>query len=209
MVGRPARLVAAAVAVVILAGAGCSTVNELLQLAERIERRGYDSVSTFHEDFGTGRNEVQVDALSGRGLEPPEGLDEIAEIVWETYPRRFDSIAVTLDGQSELYGRSELQERFGVRAERLDEEEFGDEVTGTIRGVAIGAAVFLVFVVVLVVVIIVLVRRRRQRRPPPPPNPYGGYGPPAWRPSPPPPPAAPPPGWSPPGSSYPPPPPPG
>ncbi len=205
MVGRSARLVAAAVVTVVLLGAGCSTVNELIQLSERIERRGYDAVSVFHEDFGTGRNEVQVDAASGRGLGPPQGLDDIAEVVWDTYPRRFDSIAVTLDGQSELYDRSELQEQFGVRDERLDEKEFGDEVTGAIRGVAIGAAVFLVLVVVLVVVIIVLVRRRRQRRPPPPPNPFGGYGPPAWRP--PPPPAAPPPGWIQPGSGYPPPPP--
>lgn len=209
MARRPARLVAALLGIVALALAAgaCSTLDELFQLEERIEREGYRVTNVFHEDFGRGANEVQVDAESNRGQEGAAGRDEIAEIVWTTYPRRFQTVAITLDGDLEVLSRGELQERFGPRPERLDEEEFNDEVNETIRTGAIAGAIALAVIAVAVVLIVRRVRRRRRERMPPPPPPGswgGGWGQPGM---PPPPPPGPPPGYTPP-SGYPPPPPP-
>ena len=188
-------------------GAGCSAVNELLQLAARIERAGYANVETFHS-FGTGSsNEVTVDASVGRGEPAPAGNQEIAEIVWTTYPRRFELLSITLDGDRELFERGELTALFGARDPSLDEREFSDDLTAGIRTAGI---VFGLLVVVAVVVIVLLVRRSRRRRaqrwpgmPPPAPAGYAtyghGHGPQGPQGSFPPPPAAPPPGhWPPP-----------
>lgn len=212
MGGRPARLVAVVVGLLAVGSlaSSCSSLDELLQLEERIEREGYRVGSVFHEDFGTGRNEVQVEATSNRGLEGAAGQEQIAEIVWTTYPRRFQTVVVTLDDDQALFGRGELQERFGPRAERLDEREFSDDISGTIRTAAIASAIGLVVVVVAVIAIVASVRKRKRNRPPPP-GPYGPFGPPgSYGPygpgtAPPPPPGAPPPGYDPP-SGYPPPP---
>jgi hypothetical protein len=206
---RPARLVALAAAFVALAvgATACSSISELLELQERIEREGYRVGDVFHDDFGGSRNEVQIDASTNRGLEPPEGQEEIAGIVWETYPRRFDSVSVTLDDDVATFSRGQLQERFGLRAARLDEREFSDDVSGAIRSAAIAGLIGLVVIVAGAIAIVVAVRRRRRRRGPPAPPPPPGSGPGAgW--TPPPPPPGPPPGWVPPpgtGSGYPPP----
>jgi hypothetical protein len=204
---RPARLVAVAfLAAGAVLGAGCGAVTELLQLEERIEREGYEVDGVFHDDFGRGRNEVEVEAATGRGEEPTAGNEEIAGIVWTTYPRRFDRVRVVLDGEEVGFTRGDLQESFGPRPAQLDEREFQDDVEAGIRNVAIGAAIGLVIVVGGVILLVVLVRRRRRNNPPPPRPPYYGPGPggappppgqpPGWYP--PPPPAGPPPGWRPP-----------
>jgi len=209
MARRSARLVAAlAVGASTHLAGGCGAVGELLQLQERIEREGYRNVSTFHEDFGSSANEVQVDASTGRGEPPPAGNEEIAGVVWRTYPRRFDRVVVTLDDRGEVFTRTDLEATFGPRAEQLDEREFSDDLREGIRGVAIGALIFLGLGVAAIITTVVLLRRRRRRNPPAPPAGYGGYGgygpggygppggPPGWQPPPPPP--GPPPGWVPP-----------
>ena len=136
-------------------------VTELLQLTTRIQRAGYSNVEVFH-NFGSGvSSEVTVDAGVGRGEPPPEGQEEIAEIVWTTYPRRFDLLTVTLAGDLESFERSELTALFGERDPTLDEREFSDDLTSGIRTAAIvGGLVALV----AVVVVVVLVRRSRRRR---------------------------------------------
>jgi hypothetical protein len=193
---RSAGLVALALVVGPVA-TGCGAVTELVQLGERIERQGYRSVETFHDDFATATNEVQVQASVGRGLEPPEGNEEIAGIVWQTYPRRFDTVRVDLAGEVEQFSREDLQTLFGPRDERLDEREFSDDVQGGLR--TFGFVVLAVLVVGGGLLTWLLVRRSRRKRNQPPPWGYGpppGYGPPGgWRP---PPPSGPPPGWTPP-----------
>jgi hypothetical protein len=197
---RSARLVAIALAAAAVVGTGaCSTIDELIQLEERIERRGYDVSSTFHDDFGSNRNEVEVIAEQRRGRPGPAGQEEIAGIVWETYPRRFDTVVVDLDDDAVRFTRGDLQEDFGPRPARLDEREFGDDVRSGIRGVAIGAAIALGFGLVAIITTVVVLRRRNRRDPPSAPPPPIGYGPGGWRPPPPPP--TPPPGWSAPPSS--------
>ena len=170
----------AAALVVLAVGAGCSAVTELLQLSSRIERAGYTGVEVFH-NFGSGSSsEVTVDASVGRGEPPPAGQQEIAEIVWTTYPRRFDLLTVTLGGDLASFERSELTALFGPRDPSLDEREFSDDVTSGIRTASI---VFGLFALVAVVVVVVLVRRSRRRRaqqwpgmPPSAPAGYATYG---------------------------------
>ena len=187
------------VGLLVVAGvAGCSAVTELLQLTERIQREGYSSVEVFHADsFGAATaSEVQVEASTGRGEPPPAGQQEIAEIVWNTYPRRFDVVTVDLSGDFESFDRDELTSLFGARDPSLDEKEFNDDITSGIKVAGLVAGIGLI---VLVVVIVLLVRRSNRRRreqwpgmPPSAPSGYAtygaGYGPPGSGVPPPPPP---------------------
>jgi hypothetical protein len=208
MGGRPARLVALLLTGALALVVGCGAVSALIDLEERIERRGYEVSNTFHEDFGRGRNEVQIEASVGSGTQPPDGNLEIAGVVWNTYPRRFDRVVVTLDDQVGSFSRGDLQEDFGPRDARLDEREFSDDLEEGIRTVAIVAGVVLAVGIAAIITTVVVLRRRRDRRPPPPPPGYGAGPAPGW--FPPPPPPGPPPGWQPPPpAGYPPPPPPG
>lgn len=184
------------------AGAGCSAVDELIQLAERIELQGYTGVETFHNDFGSGTsNELRVDASVGRGQEPPEGQEEIAGIVWDTYPRRIQLITVSLDGDTTTFDRGDLEALFGPRAETLDERAFSDEIESGIRTVGIVFGILLLMGIVAAVLLVRRARRRRLQWPGGTPHGYATYGPGVVLPPPygaPPPPAAPPGSWPPP-----------
>jgi hypothetical protein len=184
--------------VAIAAAAGCSAVTELLQLTDRIQREGYTSVEVFHSDsFGTtAASEVQIDAGVGRGEPAPAGQQEIAEIVWTTYPRRFDLVTIDLSGDQASFDRRQLEALFGPRDPSLDEQEFSDDLTSGLRTAGIVALVGLVVVLAGVLLLVRRARRRRREQWGAPAGPAGyatygpGYGPPA---QPYPPPPAPPP----------------
>lgn len=227
MARRPARLVRRAWLALACAGlvvvGGCGAVTELIRLQQRIEDAGYRVESVFHEDFGRSANEVQIEARSGsRGQEPPAGQEDIAEIVWTTYPRRFDVVRVELDNDITVFSRAELQERFGVRDASLDARDFGDDIEGGVRAVAWYGLVVLVAGAIAIVTTLVRLHGRRTAYPSGSVGGWGGGGSypgagsgagpgwpdqsgstggtPAWSPgAPPPPPSGPPPGWSPPG----------
>lgn len=192
---RSTGLVAAAGLGLAVVVGGCAAISDLIDLEERIEDAGYDVTGTFHDDFGGGRNEVEIEAESRiRGEPPPAGQLEIAEIVWDTYPRQFDTLEIDLDGDTDTFSRGELQEQFGPRDPELDERDFDDEVRSGLRTASITAAAFLVAGIIAIVVTLVVLRRRTNRNPPPPPPPPAP--PPGWVPRqapPPPPPVAPPP----------------
>lgn len=192
MARRSAGLVALAV-LLVLGAAGCGALTDLVDLQLRIQAAGYDVGSVFHDDFTDGSNDVQIEARARAGPDGSEGQRFIAELVWDSYPRRFEAVDVRLDGDLRRFDRAELQESFGARAPELDERTFADEVTrGVLVGMGVGAAV----TVVAVVLIIVLVRRSRRRKaqrfalagpppgaPMPPPVPYYGVpAPPPWLP---------------------------
>jgi hypothetical protein len=186
---RSAGLVAVELVVGVVAS-GCGVINDLVDLEERIEHQGYDVSNTFHEDFGTDRNEVTIEAEhNARGEPPPAGQLEIAEIVWSTYPRQFELVVIDLDDDEVVFSRSQLRERFGPRDPELDENSFDDEVRSGFRGVLIAFIVMLVLGLVAIVMTVVVLRSRSKRPPPPPPPPAPG------RRLPPPPPPGPPPGW--------------
>jgi len=208
---RSAGLVAAvaALALTLFAG-GCGAITELVRLQQRVEDAGYSVDGIFHDDFSGGASEVQIDASSGDdGQPPPDGQEEIAEIVWTTYPRRFDTVFIELDGDQVRFTRGDLQEQFGPRPESLDEHDFGDDVATGVRAAAWYGVVVLVLGAVAIVTTLVVLRRRRRAQPDPGPGPAGWPGSGSWDPAPgsvawappapPAPPAGPPPGWSPPG----------
>ena len=205
MAGRPARLVAALAATVALAVAvgACGAITELLRLQERIEDAGYGVDGVFHDDFSSGTSQVEIDARTADGEPPPDGQLEIAEIVWTTYPRRFDTVFIELDNDEALFTRGDLQERFGARDASLDERGFGDDVAGGVRAFAWYGLVVLIGGVIAIATTLVVLRRRRRGQSDGWGRPDSGSwnGPPSeplvW--SPPAPPAGPPPGWSPPG----------
>jgi hypothetical protein len=161
---RPPRLVVAALLLLLAAGfgSGCGVISELVELQQRIQDRGYRVDSVFHDDFSSGTSEVQVSARSGQGLSPPEGQEEIAGIVWQTYGRRFDTVSVELDDELVRFTRGDLQERFGARPTDLDEREFGDDVATGLRAAAWYGAVVLVLGAGAIVTTLVLLRRRRR-----------------------------------------------
>lgn len=200
MARRSAGLVAAGLVVVAAGAAGCGAIGDLVDLEARIERRGYDVTETFHDDFGSDRNEVTIEAEREPGGEPPpEGQREIAEVVWRTYPRRFDTLEVELDGDVTTFTRGQLREAFGPRDPALDERSFDDDVRSGLRVGLYAATVLIVLGVTAIVITLVVLRRRARQTPPWPGAPGPGTGPvagPGW--APPPPPPGPPPGWTPP-----------
>lgn len=159
--------------------AGCTAISDQADLQTRIDNAGFSRISTFH------RSVNGTDFLEIRASGPGKKADEIAEIVWDTYPEHIDQLQVVLDGTEQTYTNDELRTAFGERliTERPDDD--GDTARTVITWVIVAVVAVLLFIVGLIILIVVLVRRsnrRKQQQPPhyPPP-------PPGWPPAGPPP----------------------
>ena len=148
---------------------GCGMLTDVASLQDRIAAAGYQQVKVSHE-LTNGRDVLTVAALTPDGRATIDNIDEIARIVWETYPRTVDELNLTINGRSTgPISRDELTQAFGARDPELDKG------TGIGRILLIALLVVLTILALIVVLVVVLVRRgRRARRdlaPPYPPYP--------------------------------------
>ena len=191
-------------AVVLALLAGCGTVRAFTDLDGALRDAGFTSTRVNVAGSDPVALTVRADAPAGDSTE--EGQDAAAELVWTTFPRRFDEARITIDGQSRTVTPAQLQERFGDRPAGLDDQTLGDDFDRIGIGIVLGVLVAGVLAVGIAgLVALVVVRRRRRRRPPPlvggPPAPWaptagpvpppGGWGPPQAPPVTPSPPTAP------------------
>lgn len=155
---------------------GCTAITDQANLQIRIEDAGFSRVTTFHRSIN-GTDILEVTA-SGTGKKP----DEVAEIVWDSYPEHVDQLLITLNGTQKTYTNEELRSAFGERqiTERPDDD--ADTARTIITWIIVAAVVFVLFIVGLIVLIVVLVRRSNRRKQQPP-----QYPPPGWPPAGPPP----------------------
>ena len=135
--------------------AGCGVVNDMADLQSRLTDAGYTRVST-NQGAVNGTNRVEVRAT---GAGPRHSTDQIAEIVWNTYPQRLDQVSITLNESREVYKEDDLRATFGERA--VAERPAEDVGRTIVTWLIVGAVVFLLFLAGLVVLIVFLVRRSR------------------------------------------------
>jgi hypothetical protein len=166
---RISALLAVALSAVMIGG--CGSLADLASLSSSIQEAGYEQVQVNH-NVNNGRDVVTVEALTPNEPATDEDVREIAEIVWQTYPRRVDELRIVLNGRpAAAVTRDELAQEFGARDPALDRG------SGIGQFLLIALLVFLTGVALVVVLVIVLVRRsRRSRRVPDAPYPPGRPG---------------------------------
>jgi hypothetical protein len=183
---------------------GCSTIEAFTDLTGALRAEGFSDVeATVGGDGSPVVLVVTADAPSGSSTD--EALDEATEIVWTTFPRRFDVLQLTVDGEGRRLDYAEIEEDLGARPARLDETDLTDEVTRLSLGLVVGLVAGVLLVALVVGIVLLVATRRRRRRgviggPPPtgltawaPPVGAPGGPPPAWGP-----PTGPPAAWAPP-----------
>jgi hypothetical protein len=156
-----------------LALAGCGVIGDLATLQARLEDTGLTNVSTFHETVdGDDRLEVTADSSDAART-----TDQIAEVVWDSYPQHVDQVSITLNQAYEVYSADQLQQAFGDRQVAVKADDDADVGTTIVTWLVVAAVVFLLFIAGVITLVVVLVRRshrRGQQRqpyyPPPPPG---------------------------------------
>lgn len=145
---------------VIFCLAGCGAVSALLDTQRALRDAGYSGGLNVNDTNGF--STATADVTSTKESADP---DEVATIVWRTYPRRIDSIDVILNGDpSAPYARSAMLELAGPRPAGYDDKTFGDDAKGVVIGAVIGIGVGFVALLAIVVLIVVLVVRNRRKR---------------------------------------------
>ena len=170
------------IALLALAGAGCSLAQGFVSTVKELDAAGFTSA-----DIET----AGVDSFRVSVTRDTEDLStaaaEAAGVVWRELPVRIERLEVVCTngfGGEGTYAadRAELEQRFGPRDPALDEgfqESDARTIAVVLLGLFLGGLLILGAIVVLIVV---LVRRNRRRSPPP-----GPPAPPEWGAQPPPP----------------------
>lgn len=161
-----------AVLLCLLVVAGCGALTEVVNLSSRIKDAGYSDVQANH-NVSNGFDTVSITARGG----PADGDGEdIARLVWDTYPAEVDQLVLHLNGKEYAATNAELEKAFGPRKIRPDPD---NAISGTsILWWLVGIGLFLLLLVGGLITILVVVMRKRRRRqmamqpPPPPPYPY-------------------------------------
>jgi hypothetical protein len=157
--------------------AGCGAIADLAALQTRVQDAGYTNVSLYHRS----NNGTDVLEITASGPDP----DQIAEIVWDTYPEHVDQVAINLSGTQTVYTEAELRDVFGDRAVTEKPDDDTDVMKSIVTWLIVGAVVFLLLIVGVIILVVVLVRRSRRRKAQQPPH-YPPH-PPGWPPAGPPP----------------------
>lgn len=166
-------VVLALVGLVLLAG--CSAVTALGDLQGELEAEGFRDVSA--NISSSSASVLVIEAKAPLGESATEAQDQAAEVVWTRFPRRFEALQVTIDGEGREWAYAELEEELGARPDDLDTStEIGDELTRSTVYVLLGMLVAGVVAVALIGVVVFLVvranRRRAATRPTPRPQPW-------------------------------------
>ncbi|MGI5506514.1 hypothetical protein [Lentzea sp. CA-135723] len=144
--------------------AGCGVLGDIADLQTRLTDAGFSSVSTNHSSTN-GVDRVDVSATAQDETKVP---DDVAEIVWDTYPRHVDELSVSVNGIYGNYTEDELRATFGERGVTEKADDDADVGRTIVTWLIVAAVVFVLFVIGVIVLIVFLVRRTRRRRMPPP-----------------------------------------
>ena len=152
---------------------GCGVIGDLADLQARLTDAGYTGVNTNHMSTnGTDRLEV-----TARSNDPAKTTDEIAEIVWDSYPQHVDQVWVGLNETYETYSADDLRAAFGERQVTEKPDDDADVGRTIVTWLIVAAVVFLLFLAGVIVLVVFLVRRSNRRKaqqqpyyPPPPPG---------------------------------------
>lgn len=148
--------------------AGCSTIGSLAALIEDLRDEGFGDVSVTIDQRDTSVLVVSADAPGGTAV--GDAQDKAADVVWTRFPRRFDGLRVTIDGERAEWTYEELEDELGPRPEGLEDGDLGDDVNRVavigLIGVLVAGLVG-IGIIVLVVVLVVRSSRRKAAAGPP------------------------------------------
>lgn len=154
-----------AVTLLVALVAGCSTVRAFTDLDTALRDAGFTDTRVNVAAGDPVALTVSADAPPGDSAE--EAQTKAAEVIWTTFPRRFEEARISIDGDSRTVTRDQLQEQFGDRPAGLDDQgDLADDVNRV--GVTFLVGVLLTgLVIVLVggVTALLIVRRRRRSAP--------------------------------------------
>ncbi|MEJ2855112.1 MULTISPECIES: hypothetical protein [unclassified Saccharothrix] len=156
----------------LLVASGCAELNAVEDLSARISAAGYHDVKVIHSfSESVDPNFDGVDTVIVYAFGGPDGggEEEVARMVWDTYPAVVDALNLTTDGGKNYRATAaELETRFGPR-----EVEFDPNI---VLKWTVGIAAFLLVlfggVVVLVIVLVLRYLRRQAARTPQYPHTY-------------------------------------
>lgn len=157
-------LVGLLLAMVAVVATSCGVISAITDTQSALEDEGFDNVSVSFQDTN-GRTTVEVDADQPSDTDSTsDAQKQAAEVVWTEFPRRLDSVDVTIDGDGERFSRSELEDMFGDRPDGLDDKDITDDARNIGIGVVIALGVGALLCIGLIVLIIVLVSRSRKKK---------------------------------------------
>ncbi|MDX8035750.1 hypothetical protein SK803_36600 [Lentzea sp. BCCO 10_0856] len=156
--------------------AGCGALDDVLSLRTRVQDAGYTSVSVYHRSHnGTDTLEITASAE-----DQAHDYEQIAKIVWDTYPEHLDQLSIKLNGTRQTYAEATLRDTFGERQVTEKPDDDAAAMKSAVTWMIVGLVVFLLLGIGATILVVVLVRRSRSRNPryPPPPT-WPPAGPPA------------------------------
>jgi len=172
---RRAAAAVGLVLAVLLLGA-CTTVRGLIDTEEALTDAGYTDVEMGFNS-AEGFNQIEVTLRPGSTLGGADAAEEVAEVVWKTFPLGFDVLVIVLRGSLDFYAGayrytySEMAELFGPRPAGFDDKELSDDVVraglGVVIVLAVGGLLFTAAVVLAIVFGVRASRRRKSLTPPP------------------------------------------
>lgn len=142
---------------------GCGVISDLADLQTRLQDAGYSGISTDHTSTN-GTDRLEVRATTQDATKIP---DDVARIVWDSYPRHVDQVSVALNDTYEVYSADELLKTFGERQVTEKPDDDADVGKTIVTWLIVAAAAFLLFLIGMIVLIVFLVRRSRHKRMPP------------------------------------------
>lgn len=145
--------------------AGCSLISGILHTNNALRDAGFSDPSVnLHSSNGYAVVDVTTDSSSSASAATPQG-QQVAQIVWDNLPGRFDALHVTVRGVgSDTYSHARLVSLFGPRPGNLDQQTISQEITSAGGSVAIGLLVGVLIVVALILVVVFAVRRKRRQQ---------------------------------------------
>ena len=149
----------AALALVLVAVAGCGRAAGVRDTRRALESAGYRNVDI---DLRTvaGLGVARVDADPGG-----PAVETAVGVAWRTLPVRFDQLIVTLGDQVSTFGYEELAGRFGPRDSSLDGKQVDEQVVRSglrlMLLLSAGALLSVGFVVVTALAVVRAARRAR------------------------------------------------
>lgn len=148
---------------------GCSAIADLASLQTRIQDAGYTNVRLHHRSTN-GTDSVEITASGS-------DADQVAEIVWDTYPEHIDQLSITLDGVPRTYTEADLRDTFGERQVTEKPDDDTDVMRSIVTWLIVAVVAFLLLAAGAIILIVVLVRRSRRLKAQQPPYPPQGWPP--------------------------------
>ena len=164
--GRARFALVLALAVVAVLAA-CSTISSFTNLIEELQEEGFTDVSANIDQRNASSLVVSADAPDDTTV--TDAQDQAAEVVWTRFPRRFEGLRVTIDGEREEWTYDQLEDDLGPRPEGLEDGDLGDDINQVALIAVIGTlAAGVVGILVVGLIVFLVVRANRRNRPPRP-----------------------------------------